>query len=172
VVGEQGRGVRAVGECVGFDRTAPPTQRVDDASLFLQGDALPLESHANGCKEDEIVAEGEAGALTRAFAHMLAKPAVQAAIAFVFAYAQLRRVDTDVSKHTRSSPSSSHTLYFTLFFSKKQEHFENVKEKHDFIYASFMKFIIIFVKNRERYLKKVNLCAILYAIESFLSRVT
>ena len=71
--------------------------------LSFQDRALAEERHPQSGQKDEIVAQGHARALSRAFAHMLAQSAIERAVDLVFAYAKLALRGADIAEHPSSS---------------------------------------------------------------------
>ena len=63
--------------------------------------ALPRQGHANQREKGEVIGQGHAGALPRAFAHGTAETAVDGAVIFLLPHLQLGRVDTHVTVHDR-----------------------------------------------------------------------
>ena len=90
------------------------------ATLLFCGDLLLGKRDADSGEKDEIIAQRKAGALTRAFAHVLAKAAIECAIAFVFPHAQFLRIDTDIAKHTRTSIKAIIPYILTDIFQKSK----------------------------------------------------
>ena len=79
----------------------PLFEWVRQATLLPKGNLFLEKGDAEQGEEGEVVGEGHAGALPRAFAHGTAKPAVRTAVKFIFLYLQLRAVDPHVSEQSK-----------------------------------------------------------------------
>ena len=99
MVGQNGRSNCTVGKCGRVDCHRSFLKRMNEAAFLFQCQFFVCQRHSKSRQKSEIIAEREARALSRAFAHLSAKTAIKGAVTFLIAQAQLGCIGANVAQH-------------------------------------------------------------------------